>query len=218
MPLSPPHNINRTSQARAIDPRLAVQALQSAHAGPIDLALGAGDCLAIQGASGSGKSVLLRMIADLVPCSGTLHLDGTAHTQWSGPAWRSMVTYQAAEPAWWAPTALRHLPHEQVDFARTLLPALHLAPSVLEAELGYLSTGERQRLALIRSLARKPKVLLLDEPAAALDVTSTLALEAVLRAHLDDGLSIILVTHSEQQAQRMATQTMRMVHGRLEPM
>lgn len=197
-------------------PRLSLHHLQSPHAGPISLTLAAGECVALVGASGAGKSVCLRMIADLDPCTGAVLLDGVDRAAWSGPDWRRMVVYQPAEPAWWEGTAEAHFPPAQRAHAQALLPALKLAPATWTTDVTRLSTGERQRLALVRSLASAPKVLLLDEPAAALDPETTLALEAVLQRHLDQGMAIILVTHGQEQAQRMARRHLRMVQGRLE--
>lgn len=201
----------------AAPPRLAVRALRSAQAGPLSFEVAAGECLAIVGASGAGKSVLLRLLADLDPGEGEVLLDGVERQQWPAPRWRSMVVYQAAEPAWWAPTAAEHLLPAQQAAAAALLPRLQLAPAILQAELSVLSTGERQRLALMRSLVAGPRVLLLDEPAAALDGASTAALEAVLADCLAQGMAIVLVTHSEQQAARLAQRQLRMCQGRLEP-
>jgi ABC-type iron transport system FetAB ATPase subunit len=197
-------------------PRLGVRQLQSAHAGPVTFELGHGECIAIVGESGSGKSVLLRMIADLIPNDGGVLLDGAARETWPAPVWRAMVVYQAAEPAWWEPSAQAHLAPASLAGAEELAAALRLKPGVLQADLALLSTGERQRLALIRSLACRPRVLLLDEPASALDAASTAALEAVLRAEMERGLAIVIVTHSEQQAERLAGRRLRMAHGRLE--
>ena len=93
---------------------------------------------------------------------------------------------------------------EAVEAVETALPLLDLPAAILDAEVARLSTGERQRLALLRSLSRKPAVLLLDEPTASLDEASTLAMEALLKARLREGLSIIWVTHSTQQAARVS--------------
>lgn len=188
-------------------PRLQLQGLRSAHAGPFDLTLAAGECVAVSGRSGAGKSVLLRLIADLDPNTGEVDLDGKPRAGWPAPAWRRQVLYQAAEPAWWAPTAAAHLQGVDVDRAMVdgLLEQLGLLPETLDAEISRLSTGERQRLALLRSLAHRPRVLLLDEPTASLDPAATLAVEAVLLAErLRQGLSILIVTHSVEQALRVA--------------
>jgi ABC-type iron transport system FetAB ATPase subunit len=197
-------------------PRLSIRDLQSSYAGPISFELAAGECVAIQGASGSGKSVFLRMLADLDPNNGDVLLEGRPRASWSAPQWRAMVVYQAAEPAWWEATAEAHFPSARKEAILGLLSALSLNPKSLTNDIDRLSTGERQRLSLLRSLAIGPKVLLLDEPSASLDPSSTLAMEALLRSHLDMGMSIVLVTHSHEQAERLAQRRFRMAHGRLE--
>jgi ABC-type iron transport system FetAB ATPase subunit len=206
------------STSAAAPPRLQVEALHSALAGPFSFSLEAGECLAISGPSGSGKSLLLRMICELDPCSGTAALDGVPRASISAPAWRARVVYQPAEAAWWAPTAAAHFKPEQMARVQTLLPQLHLSPALLGSEIQRLSTGERQRMALVRSLACAPRVLLLDEPTAALDPEATAAVEQLLRAELAAGLALVLVTHSEAQAQMLGRRRMRMQDRRLRPM
>ena len=90
-----------------------------------------------------------------------------------------------------------------MEFARTMAPRLSLAPSLLDAMVVQLSTGERQRLALIRALALASPVLLLDEPTGALDEKATSQVETVLRERLADGIAIVMVTHSPEQAARL---------------
>jgi len=98
-----------------------------------------------------------------------------------------------------------------------LLPLLNLSPALLDSDITRLSTGERQRLALIRSLACQPQVLLLDEPTSALDPASTLAVEQLLRSRLEAGLAIVLVTHSEALAGRLGQRCLHMDKGCLTP-
>lgn len=190
--------------------RLQIKDLRSTLAGPFSFELAAGECLAVLGPSGSGKSLLLRMICDLDPNTGDAYVDGASRAQMSAPEWRAKVVYQPAEAAWWEPTAAEHFPLPQLARVQELLPQLNLSPSLLDTEVSRLSTGERQRMALIRSLAREPRVLLLDEPTAALDEASIAATETLLQTELRRGLSIILVTHSEQQATRLCQRTLRM--------
>lgn len=197
-------------------PRLQVQDLRSPHGGPFDLALADGECVAVVGRSGSGKTVLLRMIADLDPHEGEVLLEGRARSAWSGPDWRRRVVYQPAEPAWWAPTARAHFPAAAQAPAEALLASLGLAASRLDVDVARLSTGERQRLALARSLAAEPRVLLLDEPTAALDEASAAAVEAVLADRLRAGLAIVLVTHAAAQAGRLARRVLAVSGGRLQ--
>lgn len=184
-------------------PLLEVDGLVSQHGGPFELSVRHGECVAVVGRSGSGKSVLLRMIADLDPHQGEVWLGGRARSTWPAPAWRRQVVFQAAEPFWWARTAREHFSTLDLPPVESLLPELGLAPALLDSEVTRLSTGERQRMALLRSLARRPRVLLLDEPTAALDQASTLAVEALLAARMQAGLSVLLVTHSREQAVRV---------------
>jgi ABC-type iron transport system FetAB ATPase subunit len=182
---------------------MSVRGLGSPYGGPFDLELAPGECIAVLGASGSGKSVLLRLIADMDPGRGAVALGGIPREHFTGPCWRQAVVYQAAEPAWWEPTAAAHFRAGDTAWVAALLAELRLDAQLLHTDIARLSTGERQRLALVRSLACRPRVLLLDEPSAALDAASIAAMEAVLRAQLAAGLGIVLVTHSPDQAKRL---------------
>lgn len=80
-----------------------------------------------------------------------------------------------------------------------------------------LSTGERQRLALIRALCLKSKVLLLDEPTSALDPESVHQVETLLQEYIAKGMAILMVTHDIEQALRMANRHVRLAGGQLTP-
>ena len=196
-------------------PLLSARDLRSPFGGPFTFDVHAGECIAIQGPSGAGKSVLLRMLADLDPHEGDAFLDGRAASAMSAPDWRAAVVYQAAEPAWWEATAGAHFAAADRAFVDTTLAALGLSPALLDTEIERLSTGERQRLALVRSLARRPRVLLLDEPTAALDPDAVARVEALLRAHLADGMAVLVVTHAGEQARRLAQRVFRLEQGKL---
>ncbi len=195
--------------------QLSIQALQSEHAGPFSLDIHHGECIALLGSSGSGKSLFLRMIADLDPNTGTLHLKGQSRESYSAPEWRSKVIYQSAEPAWWERFAGDHFSAEEQNFIKKHLESLGLPPKTLDSEIIHLSSGERQRLALLRSLAKNPHILLLDEPTGALDAVATLVVESLLINCLQAGLSIFFVTHSEEQARRIGHRLVRMHNRKL---
>ena len=195
--------------------RLVLRGLRSALAGPFDLSVAAGTCVAISGPSGAGKSLLLRMIADFDPNQGEVWLDGRERRSWTAPAWRRQAVYAAAEPGWWAERVAEHFAPAQKEATRALLPALGLPPAMMDAALTQLSTGERQRLALIRALVLESPMLLLDEPTGALDPEATACVEDVLRARLARGTVILMVTHSIEQAARVGQRTLRMAGGRL---
>lgn len=209
-----------TDEAASSPARLGARHLRSSHAGPFDFEVEAGACVVIQGPSGAGKSVLLRMLADLDPHEGEALLDGALASSMQPSAWRARVVYQAAEPAWWEATPAAHfddaqLADVQLEYARARLAQLGLRPDILDDDLQHLSTGERQRLALLRSLSAKPRVLLLDEPTAALDPDGVARVETLLRSQLADGLTILMVSHAPEQARRMASRIWRIEAGRL---
>jgi ABC-type iron transport system FetAB ATPase subunit len=199
--------------AARLPSRLEARALRRLHVGPIDLTIERGTCVSIAGQSGSGKSVLLRMIADLDPHDGDAFLDGRACSRMPAPAWRRRVTYVAAESGWWDESVSAHFA-AGTDFA-TLLPSVGLPPEASGWPVARLSTGERQRLALLRALGPDTRVLLLDEPTSGLDEASVALVEAVLRERLARGTAILLVTHDPDQAARMASRHLELRDGRI---
>src|SRR5512143_140110 len=96
---------------------LQVQNLQRPGLSPVSFELSAGECIAVQGPSGSGKSLLLRAIADLDPNQGQLRLNGLAREGMTGPAWRRQVTYVPTESGWWSDRVGEHF----ADWERALL-------------------------------------------------------------------------------------------------
>jgi putative ABC transport system ATP-binding protein len=197
------------------DARLVVEHLASALAGPFQLELGAGECAAVTGPSGSGKSLFLRMVADLDPSEGAVFLDGRSREALSAPDWRRRVTYVPAEAGWWAERVEEHFPASQLEAAREIAARLGLAASLFQSPVTRLSTGERQRLGLVRALALRPRVLLLDEPTGPLDPVSSARVEALLREALGGGLALLLVTHDLALAARLATRVYVMADRRL---
>jgi ABC-type lipoprotein export system ATPase subunit len=198
-------------------PRLRLASLRSQIAGPFDLELAAGGCVAVSGPSGSGKSLFLRMIADLDPNTGEVALDGVSRAAMSGPAWRRKAPYVAAESGWWLDTPARHFQPGDLPHARELAGKLGLEPEAMDREVRLLSTGERQRLAIIRALVLASPVLLLDEPTGPLDPDGARRVEALLAERLGTGLALVLVTHDPGQADRLGARRLHMRERRLEP-
>jgi putative ABC transport system ATP-binding protein len=195
---------------------LLVKKLRSEFAGPFELSLGTGTCAAITGSSGSGKSLFLRMIADLDPNEGEAWLNGRERASMSAPAWRKQVTYVSAESGWWTDRVIEHFAADRRSEVAALAARLGLRADLLDAPIAQLATGEKQRFSLIRAVLPDPPVLLLDEPTGPLDEESVVRVEALLRERMAAGASILLVTHDPNQAERLGNQHYRMAAGHLE--
>jgi ABC-type iron transport system FetAB ATPase subunit len=176
-----------------------------------DFALAAGEALAVSGPSGSGKSLFLRALADLDPNDGTLTLGGEDRNAMPAPRWRRRVTYVPAESGWWAERVGEHF--EDWDAAAPSAARIGIPAEAGGWPVARLSTGERQRLALLRALVQGARVLLLDEPTSGLDVEATWAVEARLREFLADGGALVFVTHDPAQARRLAGRSLRFDNG-----
>ncbi len=195
---------------------LSVYGLMTAAAGPAELEIGAGEIVAVRGPSGSGKSLMLRAIADLDPAEGRVTLDGTPREATPAPEWRRRVAYVPAESGWWSDRVRDHFPAGRgADLAAGLVSDLGLEPAALDWDVARLSSGERHRLAIARALALEPQVWLLDEPTGALDAEAAARVERLLAEGRGRGIAILLVTHLAEQADRLADRTLLMAAGRL---
>jgi putative ABC transport system ATP-binding protein len=143
---------------------LSVRGLRTNLLKPASFSLSVGECIVIQGPSGGGKTLLLRAIADLDPNEGVVCLEGRDRTTMSGPEWRRLVGYLPAEPGYWADTVGEHFSDWKAALA--VLRELGISDDAKDWPIARLSTGERLRLALVRALMVRPRVLLLDEPTA----------------------------------------------------
>jgi putative ABC transport system permease protein len=172
----------------------------------LDLDVAPGELVGVAGPSGAGKTTLLRALAWLEPLdAGEVRLAGQTPAELGVPQWRARVAYVAQRPA-----VLAQTPRATARARRQLGTAQSRErsdgrgdPVAIAARWGVgetlwdqpwaeLSGGEQQRVALALTLARRPVVVLLDEPTAALDPASASAVEADLI-----GLTGVLVTHDE---------------------
>ena len=180
--------------------------------GPISLNLEQGSCIAIQGPSGTGKSLFLKVIADLIPHQGEKRLHGQPASAFSAASWRSAVGLLLASGQWWEATIEQHF--SVVD--SRALSALGLSSDILKQSPKQLSSGQLQRLSLLRLLANQPKVLLLDEPTAHLDEESSQQVESLIKAYMQQSQAgVIWVSHNQQQVIRMAQAVYYFDQGKL---
>jgi len=167
----------------------------------VSLIIAPGEVHCISGPSGSGKSRLLRAVADLEPHSGEVWLGDIAQASLPAHVWRGRVMLVPAESQWWEDSVGEHMTQD----ALTDLETLGFSPEVLGWQVSRLSSGEKQRLALLRAISRAPSALLLDEPTANLDEVTTRRIEAWLQSIIrEHGWPVIWVAHDPGQIQRVA--------------
>lgn len=180
--------------------------------GPINLTVPSGQCVCLSGPSGAGKTLLLRALADLDPHQGTVALGDSICDSISAPAWRKQVGLLLGISCWWFDTVGEHF--ASVD--KTMLKALGFDEATLQWQIDRLSSGEKQRLALLRLLSQKPRALLLDEPTANLDEDNTRQVEAIIASYQQAHKSPVLwVSHNKSQIERVATQHFIISNGQL---
>lgn len=197
------------------EPALITKGLRSAVLKGCDISVARGEIVTLRGASGSGKTLLLRAIADLDPHDGEVWFGGIARSAMTGPEWRRRVRFVAAEPAWWADTVGEHFTNR--ERAAAVAQKVSLPVECMDWAVARLSTGEKQRLGFIRAIEDRPEVLLLDEPTAALDAAAETAVEAMIIEAKRGGAAVVLVTHDDAQAQRLGGRRYSIEHGRLRP-
>ena len=192
----------------------------------LDLDVAAGDFCAILGPSGCGKSTLLRMIAGFIePSSGSIAIEGKDVTR-LGPERRpTNMVFQSyglfphltvAENIGFG-LALQKQPRDEI--ARRVSEALALVrlDAFGDRMIDRLSGGQQQRVALARALIMRPKILLLDEPLAALDLKLRHQMQDELRRiHQEIGGTFIFVTHDQSEAFALANLVAVMNAGRVE--
>lgn len=188
--------------------QFTVQNVTGPHLPSVSFSLSDGDILTVRGPSGVGKSQLLRALADLSEHAGRVALDGVDQTAIAPAQWRQRVVYVPAESGWWADIVADHFTDRPSD---AWLSRLSLSATLLQASVERLSTGERQRLALLRALMLKPRVLLLDEPTANLDPRNT---EATVQLVVDyvqaEGAAAVWVTHDASERGRLGAHVLQM--------
>jgi putative ABC transport system ATP-binding protein len=216
--------VSMQAVSRVFDSTPPVHALRA-----VDLTIESGEHVAIVGPSGSGKSTLLNVLGLLDrPTSGTYLLDGIdAGTLNDGrraglrssrigfvfQSFHLLSHRSALENVMMAGLYRRHSRSERRGRALDALERVGLAQRAA-FQPNHLSGGERQRVAVARALASDPGVLLCDEPTGNLDSTSTGSMLDLFDTLVDGGLTIIMITHDRDVAER-AGRRVEIIDGRL---
>jgi ABC-type lipoprotein export system ATPase subunit len=188
-----------------------------------DLTARAGEVHAVVGSSGAGKSTLLRMIGGLErPSAGTIHAFGREVTALRGSALRrhlrhsvGFVFQDAGLVEQWSvrkniAAAAAATPRTPVSAPLGIEAAadrVDLPTVLLDQRARALSGGERQRVAIARVLVRKPPLVLLDEPTAALDAARTRLIVELMRELADDGAAVVVASHDPAVVHASDTQS-----------
>ena len=224
---APDHAPGARVEFRAVSVRYGEAA--AAAVTDVDLTIAAGTFAVLLGPSGCGKSTLLRTINRLVePTSGTVLIDGVDVRERELTSLRRGIGY--------AIQAVGLFPHYSVarniavvpgllgwERARIdarvdeLLALMRLEPSRYRDRLPReLSGGEAQRVGVARALAAEPRVLLMDEPFAAVDAIVRASLQdEIARVHSELRTTIVFVTHDVDEALRLADRVVVMNAGRV---
>jgi peptide/nickel transport system ATP-binding protein len=200
----------------------------------VSFELGDGESLGIVGESGSGKTTIARCLLGLTaPSSGTLWLDGIDVTirkdldraQRQAAAQRLQCVFQdpysTLNPmhsvGYTIGEALAHrgrpVHDREAEIAR-LLERVGLAAELARRRPSALSGGQRQRVAIARALAVEPRVLVCDEPVAALDVSvQAQVLELLRELHRREGTSLLFITHDLGVVRQITDRVLVLLHG-----
>ena len=190
----------------------------------VDLEIFRGELFSLLGASGCGKTTLLRILAGLeTPTSGRVWIDGVDITQM--PAYERPVNMMFQSYALFPHMNVAQnvayglkrdgIPKEEIGQRVDQMLAMVELSGFAKRKPHQLSGGEQQRVALARALVKRPKVLLLDEPLAALDKRLREQTQyELMRIQEQLGVTFIVVTHDQQEAMTLSTRIAVMNEGR----
>jgi iron(III) transport system ATP-binding protein len=196
----------------------------------VSLTVERGERVVLFGPSGCGKSTLLHLIAGFIPPeSGEIFIDSelvaTAGKTLCEPEERGIgMVFQdlalwphmtVAENIEFGLRAQRYPDAERKRRVKSMVELVGLG-DYLRAKPGQLSGGEQQRVALARTLALSPRIVLMDEPLSSLDeaLNAQLRIE-ILRLHREIGFTLLYVTHTPTEAADLGNRTIRLQHGRI---
>ena len=181
------------------------------------------EIIALLGPSGSGKSSLLKSINMLnTPSCGQIKYHNNDIQEISPMALRKKIGYVLQKPTLFGNDVMENLKypcelHQKVfdiNLVEFYLKKVNLKPDILEKKPNELSGGEQQRISLVRTLLLEPEIILLDEVTSALDEDNTLLIEELIKYENENNeLTVIFISHNNEQAKRLAQKVIYMEEG-----
>ncbi len=190
----------------------------------ISFKVDAGDYFSIVGPSGSGKTTFLKLCAHLLnPTQGVIFFKGKDFEQYNPIDLRRKIGYCAQTSCLFGDTVKDNLsfPYlirkQKVDLAKIqmLFSYFNLDFEFLRKDVQGLSNGEKQRIALVRTLLFMPEILLLDEVTSALDAANTLLVEKIISSLNQKGTTVLWVTHNLEQSKKYANKLLTIENGEI---
>lgn len=191
----------------------------------ISLQIDAGDIIGVLGSSGAGKTSLFKIINLLQsPTHGTIYYQGKDSLTYPPALLRREIGYVFQKAHLFGNSVKENLTYPYKLLQRSpnyqeiadYLNRANLPEYIIMKKPEELSGGEQQRIALIRSLLIKPKILLLDEVTASLDEKNTLIIEKMIcDQNRDRNATIMLISHNIDQAKRLANKILYLEKGKV---
>ncbi len=190
----------------------------------ISLKVEKGDYVSVIGSSGSGKSTFLKLCCHLIsPTKGNILINGNDVMKNNPIELRKKISYCFQTPILFGDTVMENINYpysirnKTMDMERVnmLFSRFNMEPEYIDREIKNLSGGEKQRIALIRTLLFRPEVLLLDEVTSALDVDNTLIVENAVNDLNNEGVTILWVTHNLEQSRKYANKLLTIDNGEI---
>ncbi|MBF9032040.1 ATP-binding cassette domain-containing protein [Rhodobacterales bacterium HKCCE3408] len=180
-----------------------------------DLALSPHGISALMGPNGAGKTLLLRVIAGLeTPEAGEVRMPAHMRGRVGLVFQRPVLLRRSLRGNLTHALRLARVPRQDRNDRLAELLELGQLDRIADRPARRLSGGEAQRLAIVRALARRPALLLVDEPTAHLDPRGAQAVEALLGRIARDGTKVVLVSHDTGQVSRIAAEVAFLHRGR----
>lgn len=188
----------------------------------ISINIALGDFISVIGPSGSGKSTFLKLCCHLItPSQGEILYKSKNIFEYDPLELRKNIAYSFQTPYLFGnivednlsfPYSIRNI---KTDWHRIneMLSLLHFEEGFLKKEIKNLSGGEKQRIALIRTLLFRPKILLLDEVTSALDADNALIVENLISSFHREGMAVLWITHHPGQGRNFANKVLTIENG-----